>query len=87
MSTRTYAHGGKNTEFHFCDKCSDLMYWWPTDAKRVPRMAINARMVIDKKDLDGVEVAKGGPQKREEQKECYVGLSQHVNDAKLKRGM
>lgn len=46
------------------------MYWWPTDEKRIPRMAINARMVMDKESLEGVEIIKGMPQKREEQKEC-----------------
>lgn len=63
-------HGGRNVGFHFCETCNGLMYWWPTDEKRIPRMAINARMVMDKESLEGVEIIKGMPQKREEQKEC-----------------
>jgi len=61
-------HGGKNIEFHFCDKCSGLMFWWPREEKRIRGMAINARMVVDDRaKLEGVEVVKGMPQKRREQ--------------------
>jgi len=64
MVTRTYTHGGKNIEFHFCEKCNGLMFWWPCNEKRIPRMAINSRMVVDRKELEGVEVKKGYPQER-----------------------
>ena len=33
------------------------MYWWPTDEKRTPRMALNTRMIVDRKtELEGIEV-------------------------------
>ena len=52
--------GKKNIEFHFCDRCNGLMYWWPTDEKRIPKMAINTRMVVNRKEMDGVKVEKSG---------------------------
>lgn len=52
------------------DTCYGLMYWWPTDGKRIPQMAINARMIVDKAELEGVDVVKGMPQKRNPEQQC-----------------
>ena len=63
-------HGGRNIEFHFCETCYGLMCWWPTDGKRIPQMAINARMIVDKAELEGVDVVKGMPHKRQPEQQC-----------------
>lgn len=59
VSTQSYAWGKQNIEFHFCARCGGLMYWWPTDAARIPQMAINARMLGSKEGLEGM-VESGG---------------------------
>ncbi|RMX92485.1 hypothetical protein D0867_14568 [Hortaea werneckii] len=60
IDTRTYAWSKKNIEFHACGNCHCLMYWYPTDPERIKKMAINARMVVEREDLEGVEIFKEG---------------------------
>jgi hypothetical protein len=54
LTTKTYAHGAKKIDFHFCERCYGLMYWYPRDDNE--DMGVNSRMVADRAGLEGVEV-------------------------------
>ncbi|KAF2726043.1 hypothetical protein K431DRAFT_280080 [Polychaeton citri CBS 116435] len=58
LSTRIYQCNEKSIEFHFCERCNGLMYWWPVDEKGAPKMGLNTKMVVDRKELMGIEVEK-----------------------------
>ncbi|KAF2157523.1 hypothetical protein K461DRAFT_273714 [Myriangium duriaei CBS 260.36] len=64
-STRMYIWGDKVIQFHFCDNCYGMVYWWPIDVKKATEMGVNTRMVLDKKDLEGLEVIQDPPREWE----------------------
>ena len=53
-STKKYIWGDRMLEFHFCDHCGCVTYWYPIDKPEENDMAVNSRM-IEPEELKGVE--------------------------------
>nr|OQO19079.1 hypothetical protein B0A51_12439 [Rachicladosporium sp. CCFEE 5018] len=58
VEPRKYVWGRKNIELTACERCNCLMYWWPIDEVKIKKMALNSRMVVERGELEGVEVKK-----------------------------
>ena len=43
-STRKYVWGDREIEFHFCNACGCILYWWPI-IERITEMGVNTRMM------------------------------------------
>lgn len=48
-NTRAYIWGDRDLEFHFCDHCGCVMYWWPigvtAQSPGEHEMGVNSRMM------------------------------------------
>ncbi|KAF2159187.1 hypothetical protein M409DRAFT_61013 [Zasmidium cellare ATCC 36951] len=46
-STKKYIWGDRECEFHFCEQCGGVVFWWPTEKglAKSREMGVNTRMV------------------------------------------
>lgn len=56
--TSVYVWNKRLLEFHFCPTCGMTTHWWPVDAKSLPWMGLNAR-VLGRDVFQQIQVTKG----------------------------
>lgn len=44
-ATKKYIWGDREIEFHFCDHCGCIVYWWPCAGQPAVQMGVNSRMM------------------------------------------